>query len=396
MSRGPTSIRRRRARSAPQSPAARRAADPQRAREAERYAEPLPSREHILQTLEEEAVPVDERRLAQLLGVRRKEAEAFARRLGAMERDGQILRNRKGAILVAGKVDLVRGRVEAHPDGYGFVVPDDGGADLYLAPGEMHQVLHGDTVLVRPAGIDRRGRREGRIVEVVERAHRRIVGRLHSEHGVAFVAADDRRIQHDILIEPGATGERETRTGGDRRARRPAGAERPADRPRRRGARQLRRPGHGDRDRAAQARAAVRVLAARRKQLATRLPRAVRSADLKGREGSPRAAAGDHRRRDGEGLRRRGLLRAASGKGFRLVVAIADVSHYVAPATALDDDAHERGNSVYFPRRVIPMLPEKLSNGLCSLNPDVDRLRMVCDMPSARGARSGGTASTRR
>jgi len=156
MSRGPTSIRRRRARAAPQSPAARRAADPQRAREAERYAEPVPSRELVLQTLEEEAVPLDERRLAQLLGVRRKEADAFARRLGAMERDGQILRNRKGAILVAGKVDVVRGRVEAHPDGYGFVVPGDGSADLYLAPSEMRQVMHGDTVLVRPAGIDRR------------------------------------------------------------------------------------------------------------------------------------------------------------------------------------------------------------------------------------------------
>ena len=137
--------------------------------------------------------------------MRREEAEAFARRLAAMERDGQLLRNRKGAILVAEKVDVLRGRIEAHPDGYGFVVPDDSGADLYLPPGEMRQVMHGDTVLVRPAGIDRRGRREGRIVEVVERAHRQIVGRLHTERGVAFVAAADRRIQHDVVIEPGAT-----------------------------------------------------------------------------------------------------------------------------------------------------------------------------------------------
>src|SRR5512134_2019184 len=106
--------------------AGRRAADPFHEREASRYAEPLPSREFILQVLEAEAVPVDERRLAKLVGIKRQEFEAFARRLGAMERDGQILRNRKGAVLVARKVDVVRGRVEAHPDGYGFVAPDDG------------------------------------------------------------------------------------------------------------------------------------------------------------------------------------------------------------------------------------------------------------------------------
>ncbi len=148
----------------------RRAADPHLAREAERYASPLPSREFILQTLREEAVPVDEKRLAKLLGIRRAEVGAFGRRLAAMERDGQLLRNRKGAILVAQKLDVVSGRIEAHPDGYGFVVPDDRSEDLFLAPGEMRQVMHGDRVLAQPAGYDRRGRREARIVEVVARA----------------------------------------------------------------------------------------------------------------------------------------------------------------------------------------------------------------------------------
>ena len=315
MSRGPTSIRRRRARSAPQSPAARRAADPQRAREAERYAEPLPSRELVLQTLEEEAVPVDERRLAQLLGVGRKEADAFARRLGAMERDGQILRNRKGAILVAGKLDVVRGRVEAHPDGYGFVVPDDGGADLYLAPGEMRQVMHGDSVIVRPAGIDRRGRREGRIVEVIERAHARIVGRLHIERGVAFVAAADRRIQHDIVIEPGATGG--AKPGQIVTAElvvQPGLNVQPIGRV-------IEVLGDFG-DPGMEIEIALRKhelpfeFSPAAKELAARLPRAVRSADLKGRKDLRGAAARDDRRRDGEGFRRRGLLRAGRARAF--------------------------------------------------------------------------------
>ena len=384
MSRGPTSIRRRRARAVEQSPKARRAADPQRVREAERYAEPLPSRELVLQTLEEEAVPVDERRLAQLLGVRRREAEAFARRLAAMERDGQVLRNRKGAILVAGKVDVVRGRIEAHPDGYGFVVPDDGGADLYLAPGEMRQVMHGDTVLVRPAGVDRRGRREGRIVEVLERAHRRIVGRLHTERGVAFVAASDRRIQHDIVVEPGATGgakpgqivtaELVVQPGANAQ---PIGrvVEVLGD---------FGAPGM-------EIEIALRKhdlpfeFSAAAKSLAAHLPRAVRTADLKGRKdlrALPFVTIDGETAKDFDDA----VHCEPAGKGFRLLVAIADVSHYVHPGDGLDDDARARGNSVYFPRRVIPMLPEKLSNGLCSLNPGEDRLAMVCDMSiSARG-----------
>ncbi len=383
MNRGPASIKRRRARAAPRSPAARRAADPQRAREAERYAEPLPSRELILQTLEEEAVPLDERRLAQLLGVRRKEAEAFARRLAAMEREGQVLRNRKGAILVAGKVDVVRGRIEAHPDGYGFVVPDDGSADLYLAPGEMRQVMHGDTVLVRPAGVDRRGRREGRIVEVVERAHARVVGRLHTERGVAFVAAADRRIHHDILLEPGATaGAKPGQIVTAEIVVQPGLQTQPIGRV----VEVL-----GDfGDPGMEIEIALRKhelpfeFSPAAKLLAARLPRVVRAADLKGRKdlrALPFVTIDGESAKDFDDA----VYCEPAGKGFRLLVAIADVSHYVTSRDALDDDARTRGNSVYFPRRVIPMLPEKLSNGLCSLNPAEDRLAVVCDI--AVGAR---------
>jgi ribonuclease R len=366
------------------SPAARRAADPQLEREAARYAEPVPSRELILRTLNEEGVPIEEKQLARLLGVRRHETESFARRLAAMEREGQILRNRKGAILVAGKVAVIRGRVEAHPDGFGFVAPDDGSADLYLAPGEMRGVMHGDTVLAQPSGVDRRGRREARIVEVVERAHRSVVGRLHIEHSVAFVVAADRRIHHDILVEPGATGGAKAgQVVTAELVAQPA----PHAQPIGRIVEVLGEYG----DPGMEIEIALRKhdlpfeFSPAAKQLAARLPRSVRETDLKGRRdlrAMPFVTIDGETAKDFDDA----VYCDAAGKGFRLLVAIADVSHYVRPRDELDAESRDRGNSVYFPRRVIPMLPERLSNGLCSLNPDEDRLAMVCDIAvTARG-----------
>jgi ribonuclease R len=365
-------------------PPGRRAADPYYEREASRYASPLPSREFVLQTLEREAVPVEERRLAQLLEVKRGEAEAFSRRLGAMERDGQILRNRKGAILVAQKLDVVRGRVEAHPDGHGFVVPDDGGDDLYLPASEMRQLLHGDTVLARAAGYDRRGRREGRVVEVVERSRTRVVGRLRVEHGVAFVVASDRRIQHDILIEPGQTaGAKAGEIVNAEILVQPGWHTQPIGR--------VVEVLGAHEDPGMEIEIALRKhdlpyeFSPEARRLAARLPRAVRGVDLDRRTDLREAAFVTI---DGETAKDfdDAVWCEKQGRGFRLRVAIADVSHYVQPNDALDLDARARGNSVYFPRRVIPMLPERLSNGLCSLNPDEDRLAMVCDMAvSPRG-----------
>ena len=356
----------------------RRAADPFRAREAERYASPLPSREFILETLEAEAVPVDEDRLARLLGVRRDERDAFARRLAAMERDGEVLRNRKDAILVAQKADVLAGRVAAHPDGYGFVEREDGGESLFLAPAEMRQVMHGDRVLVQPGGFDRRGRREARVVEVVERAHRRVVGRLHRERGVAFVVAADRRIQHEILIEPGATGS--AKPGQVVTAEvvvQPASHAQPIGRV----VEVLGDYG----DPGMEIEIALRKhelpfeFTNEAKRLAARLPAAVRASDREHRE-DLRALA--FVTIDGETAKDfdDAVYCELIGNGFRLLVAIADVSHYVRPGDALDAAARERGNSVYFPRRVIPMLPERLSNGLCSLNPDEERLAMVSEI----------------
>jgi ribonuclease R len=365
----------------------RRAADPFQAREARRYENPLPSREYILQVLEEEAVPLDERALSKLLGVGKQEQEGFARRIGAMERDGQILRNRKGAILVAEKADLVHGRVSAHPDGFGFLAPDGGGDDLYLPPREMQQVFHGDRALVRPGAPDRRGRREASIVEVIERAQSRVVGRLRREHGVALVVAADRRITHDILIEPDGIGTaQEGQVVTAELVTQPAPHAPPigrivevlgdyAD------------PGM-EIEIALRKHALPFEFSAAAKRQATRLPKEVRAEDADGREDLrhlPFVTIDGETAKDFDDA----VYCEAGARGFRLWVAIADVSHYVHPGDALDRDARDRGNSVYFPRRVIPMLPEKLSNGLCSLNPDVDRLAMVCEVAVSAGGELG-------
>src|SRR5467141_3777386 len=344
-----------------------RATDPHREREASRYEHPIPSREFILQTLAEAGVPLTDEELAQRLAIKPKERDAVAKRLGAMERAGQILRNRKGAILVAAKLDLIKGRVEGHPDGYGFVIAEDG-EDLYLGPHEMRKVLHGDRVMVRESGVDRRGRREGTIVEVIERANRRVVGRLPAE----------RRISQTILIAPEDAGN--ARAGQVVVAEltvQPDGHTQPIGRV-------VEVLGEA-------ADPGIEIEIARRKHelpfkfsaraeaLAAGFPSVPRPEDLAGREDLRSLELVTI---DGETARDfdDAVYCEKTGEGFRLVVAIADVSHYVRDGDALDLEARERGNSVYFPRRVIPMLPEQLSNGLCSLNAEVDRLCMACDM----------------
>lgn len=380
---GPSERARQRTRKSADSPTPRdlRSQDPFLRRESEKYDEPLPSREFILQTLADAGEPLDDRSLAKLLGVRRSESDSFGRRLGAMEREGQILRNRKGAILVAQKLDLVSGRVEGHPDGFGFVQPDEGDEDFYLNPRQMRKVLHGDRVMVRQTGLDRRGRREGEIIEVIERANSSVVGRLQLEHDVTFVIAANRRISQRIAIprgeelraKPGEVVVVQIIAQPDE-DRQPVG-------------RVIEVLGNAT-DPGMEIEIALRKHALpfefteAAKAQAARFSPTVRKADLAGRVDLRDMALVTI---DGETARDfdDAVWAAAEGKGFRLVVAIADVSHYVRPGEPLDTDARERGTSVYFPRRVIPMLPEKLSNGLCSLNPEVDRLCMVCDMAVA-------------
>jgi ribonuclease R len=352
--------------------------DPHLEREREQYEHPLPSREFILQILNEQGAPMSDDELLDMLLIERDEEDLFSRRLRAMERDGQIMRNRKRAICVMDKLDLIKGKVQGHPDGFGFLIPEDGSPDMFLSEKEMHQVLNGDVVMVRQGGVDRRGRPEAKIVEVLERANNKVVGRLFEEHGIQFVVAENRRITQDILVAAGGVGGAqagqvvilEIIKHPDKHAQ-PIGR-------------------------------IVQVLgnyadpgmeieiALRKHDLPHEFPH---DAEKQAKAISPVVAPDDWAGRedirhlplvtiDGETARDfdDAVYCTPEKGGYRLVVAIADVSHYVQSNDALDREAILRGNSVYFPRRVIPMLPEELSNGLCSLNPQVDRLCMVCDM----------------
>ena len=166
----------------------------------------VPTREQILGLLREANAPIAPAELARRLGVA-PGSVGFERRLAAMERDGQLMQNRKGALLLSTKLDFIAGRVQGHRDGFGFLIRDDGQNDLFLPPKEMLKVLHGDRVLVRPAGSDYRGKPEGTIVEVLERRTNKLVGRFLNERGLALVVPEDQRIKHDILVPPGETGQ---------------------------------------------------------------------------------------------------------------------------------------------------------------------------------------------
>ncbi|MDR2787398.1 MAG: ribonuclease R [Candidatus Accumulibacter sp.] len=362
--------------------------DPYLERESAKYEQPLPSREYVLMLLEKQGRPVDCDQLCALLDVREDEEESFHRRLAAMEREGELMRNRKGAYILPERASLIAGRVEGHADGYGFLVPDDGDEDIYLDARQMTKVLHRDRALVRVVGLDRKGRREGAIVEVLERANDRVVGRVLVEHGITVVVPENRRISQDIRVVPDAKADERLKAGAGQVV--VVEIVRQPDRhlpPIGRIAEVL-----GDyADPGMEIEIALRKhelpfeFSAQAMEESRRLPVKVRRSDIPGRvdlRDLPLVTIDGETARDFDDA----VFAEKKGKGWRLVVAIADVSHYVKPGTALDREARERGNSVYFPRRVIPMLPEKLSNGLCSLNPDVDRLAMVCDMDiSARG-----------
>ncbi|HEX7047080.1 MAG TPA: ribonuclease R [Gammaproteobacteria bacterium] len=364
-------------------PAAKRDApqrDPHARREADRYEQPIASRELILKVLEDLGRPAYQDEIETELHIRsEQDQEALRRRLRAMVRDGQLVFNRRGGFCLAGRIGVVAGRVQAHRDGFGFLIPDEGGEDIFLSPRQMQSVMHGDRISVRISGIDRRGRPEGSLVDVLERNTETLVGRFFEEGGVGFVSPDNSRFQHDVLIPatdrfgakhgqivlvdlveyPGPHTQplgRIARVLGDHRA---AGME-------------------------------VEI-AIHSFGLPHEFPDAVvEEAEAFGAEVPEAAKAGRIDLRDvdlvtidGEDARDFDdavYCEPLRDGGWRLIVAIADVAHYVKPGNALDVEAEKRGTSVYFPDWVIPMLPEALSNGLCSLNPKVDRLCMACDM----------------
>ena len=367
-----------------------RAKDPYASREATRYENPIASREYILELITTADRPVDRDRLEDLLKIDSEDAiEALRRRLGAMVRDGQLVRNRRGCYALADQFDLVQGRVIGHPDGFGFLVTDDEGDDVYLSARQMRALFHNDRVMARITGLDRRGRREGDVVEVLKRNTHAVVGRFYTESGVNYVTPDSKRIAHDIAI--------------------------PADKINNAAHGQIvsveiieqpgkRKPpvGHVSEVLGDHMAPGMEIdIAIRSHEIPQAWPADVeKEISVFGKEVPEDAISGREDLRglplvtiDGEDARDfdDAVYCEETDQGWRLLVAIADVSHYVDTDTGLDREAFERGNSVYFPERVIPMLPEVLSNGLCSLNPDVNRLCLVCEILFDRDGQMTGS-----
>lgn len=364
--------------------------DPHAQREAEKYENPIPSREFIMERLAETGKPLSHLQLCEALKLTDEDhIEALRRRLRAMERDGQLIQDRRGSYGLVNRMDLIAGRVQGHRDGFGFLIPDEGGEDIYLHNRQMRRVFDGDRVLVRISGEDRRGRLEGKIVEVLEHNTQQLVGRYCRDGDIGYLLSENPRITEGILIGP----------GDDLDA--PHGHYVLVE--------IVQQPGPRNMPRAR----VVEILGAHMAP-GMEIEVAIHNYDIPNTWEDEVTAEANHfgasvaetDKTDRVDLRQKPFVtidgedardfddavycEAKRSGGWRLYVAIADVSHYVKPGSPLDVEAHKRGNSVYFPGFVVPMLPEALSNGLCSLNPKVDRLAMVCEMTiSAQGNISG-------
>ena len=350
--------------------------DPFAMREAGKYEKPIPSREFIIDYLSESVGPLTHKEICVALNLEDEEQiEALRRRLRAMERDGQVARNRRDGYGTLDKLNLVKGRVIGHPEGYGFVKPAQGdGEDIYLSSTQMRRVFDGDIVLVRIAGWDRRGRPEGSLVDVVERNTLQLVGRYFSESGIHFVRADNPRVSQDIMVpldklngaKPGQIVVVDIIEPPSRKNL-PVGS--------------INEVLGEHLDPGLEVEMSIRnygipyqwndEVTAQTAKIPERVTDIKARVDLRA---TPLITIDGEDARDFDDAV---FCEPQSGGGWRLIVAIADVSHYVTVGSALDIEASERGNSVYFPNHVVPMLPEKLSNGLCSLNPAEGRLCMV-------------------
>ncbi len=356
-----------------------RNSDPFLSREKENYQNPIPSRELILEVMNDHGVPIPKKELIKKLEITKDEYPFFEKRIGAMARQGQILINRKDILCISKKLNLIPGKIMGHPDGFGFLIPEDTSLqDVFISPKEMSKVFHNDEVMVQVTGLDKKGRQEGVIVEVLSRGNSIIVGRVIQNHGVTIVRAEDKRISQDILVpyhqdmnaQPGQVVEVEMTTQPDFRTK-PMG--------------QITKIIGNYSD------SGIEIEIALRKH---HLPYEFSKDAIKESESfKDEILVSDYKDHidltkldfvtiDGETAKDfdDAVFAQKAESNMRLFVAIADVSSYVSINSQLDKEALSRGNSVYFPRRVIPMLPEKLSNGLCSLNPQVNRLTMVCEM----------------
>jgi ribonuclease R len=358
---------------------ARKQSEKSRRQRQKTYKHPIPSRNQLLDHLESAGRPLKADALLTAFSLKGQRMRTLlVDRLQGMVRAGQIIENRRGEYCLTAKLDLVTGTVSGHRDGFGFVIPDDGGDDIYLSAREMRPIFDGDRVAVRIIGTDRRGKPEGDLVEVIERRTREIAGQFIRERGIGLVIPDNSRIAHRILIAKGETGN--ARPGQIVVAEildYPTHVEQATGRV-------IRVIGDPNQ------KGIATDIAIQSHAIPTEWPRAVRQEI--GAFGTTVPSSAKNGRIDLrdvdlvtiDGADARDFDDAVycepSGNGWRLLVAIADVAHYVDIGTALDSQAITRGTSVYFPDRVVPMLPEVLSNGLCSLNPRVDRLCMVCDM----------------
>jgi ribonuclease R len=354
--------------------------DPYHKREAQNYQRPVASREFLLDLINKQAAPISLEHIAKLLKYDNEDdIEAIRRRLNAMSRDGQVFSNRRGGYLSFDHMDLEKGYVQAHPDGFGFLKPESGGKDIFLPAREMRKLMNGDKAAVKITSYDqRRERKEGHVITVLERAHQSIVGRYYREKGVHFVIPDDKRINEDILLSQDY--DQNARQGDIVLVRileypdvhnQPIGMIETV-------LGQENAPGM-------EVTIALNTHDIPHKwneeviEQVHQIPAEVEEKDKIGRldlRNKPFVTIDGSDARDFDDA----VYCEPVEGGFKLFVAIADVSHYVLKDSAIDKEAVVRGTSVYFPGEVIPMLPEVLSNGLCSLNPKVDRLVMVCEM----------------
>lgn len=346
---------------------------------AKPYKHPIPGPNQLLDVLEAAGRPVKVEQLLVDIGLKgQRMRELLVERLYKMIQAGQIIQNRRGEYCLTEKIDLLTGVVSGHRDGFGFVILDKGGDDVYLSAREMRSVFDGDHIALKIVGKDRRGKPEGDVVEILQRGVREIAGQFIRERGIGIVIPDNARISHRILI---AKGEAHDAKPGQIVVAEildyPSKMEQATGRivriigdPKQKGI--------------------ATDIAIQSHAIPTQWPKAVLK-DIKnfGKDVPAAAKKGrldlrkvDLLTIDGEDARDfdDAVFCERSGDGWRLLVAIADVAHYVQIGSALDKEATSRSTSVYFPDRVVPMLPEVLSNGLCSLNPQVDRLCMVCDM----------------
>ncbi|WP_395479729.1 ribonuclease R [Candidatus Curculioniphilus buchneri] len=361
--------------------------DPFLERETKKYAFPVPSRECILALLSKTEKPISRKELAKALDISdNNKLEGFHRRLRAMERDGQLVFTRRQRYMLPERLDLGRGIVIGHRDGYGFLRVEDKKDDYYLSIEQMKMVIHGDVVMAHLQSADRKGRREARIIRILVPKISSIVGRFFTDSGNFFIVPEDNRLNFKILIPPEETRgakkgyivvveliKRQTRdTKAIGKVIEVLGNE-------------------------------MNIKMAVDIALRTHNVPYVWSQEIERELNAFKDEIPESAKLGRVDLRSLPLItiddedacdfddavycEKKHGGGWRLWVAIADVSYYVRPSTFLDQEASRRSTSVYFPSQVIPMLPEILSNVLCSLNAQTDRLCMICEMNVSKQGR---------